>query len=300
MSNSLSTMKCLEASIEVKKSEFQAAVLRWAESNIRRYPWRNKCRSPYEIMVAELLLKRTTAPAAARIYEHFLRKYPGVDALAQATEEELAQDFKPVGLYAQRAKAVTKLAQHLIAQEAGSIPSTLDRLIKTPGLGSYSARAVLSFGYGRPSAVVDANVVRVLTRVFQQDMPERPTTNLLQKLADTVLLEKSHREFNFALLDLGALVCRYAKPYCNLCPLFDVCDYTNVEQGSPRPKETVSSRVRQTRRDKGYSLVTLAENSKVSKLTIINIEAGRTNPRPDTLRKLAEALDVPMDVLAGP
>ena len=90
-------------------------------------------------MVAELLLKRTTAAAAARTYEPFLEKYPSVNSLAQATEEELAQDFKSIGLYAQRAKASTKLAQHLIEQEAGSIPSTLDGLSKAPGLGSYSA-----------------------------------------------------------------------------------------------------------------------------------------------------------------
>ena len=292
-------MKCLETSTEVKRSEFQAAVLRWAESNIRRYPWRNKCRSPYEIMVAELLLKRTTAAAAARIYEPFLEKHPGVDALAQATEEDLAQDFKSVGLYAQRAKAVAKLAQHLIEREAGSIPSTLNRLSKVPGLGSYSTRAVLSFGYGKPAAVVDANVVRVLTRVFQKDLPERSNANLLQNLADAILPEKAHREFNFALLDLGALVCRYVKPNCNLCPLVNICDYANLQQGPPEAKKPLTSRVRQTRMEKNLSLVKLAQKAKVSKLTIINIEAGRTNPRPDTLRKLAEALDVPMDVLAG-
>ncbi len=292
-------MKYLETSIEVKRSEFQAAVLRWAKSNIRRYPWRNKCRSPYEIMVAELLLKRTTAAAAARIYEPFLRKYPGVYALAQATEEELTQDFKSVGLYTQRAKAVAKLAQHLIEQETGSIPNILDRLVKTPGLGNYSARAVLSFGYGMPEAVVDANVVRVLTRVFQQDMPKRPTANLLQKLADTLLPEKSHREFNFTLLDLGALVCRYVNPQCSLCPLSDICDYADVQHGPPKPTETVSSKVRQKRREKGFSLVKLARKAKVSKLTIINIEGGRTNPRPDTLRKLAKALDVPLAILNG-
>lgn len=292
-------MKCLETSIDVKRAELQELVLRWAKSNIRQYPWRKKCPVPYEIMVAELLLKRTTAASAARIYELFLRKYPGVDALAQATEEELAQDFKNVGLYAQRAKSVAKLSKYLIEHEAGSIPSTLDRLSKVPGLGSYSTRAVLSFGYGKSAAVVDANVVRVLRRVFEQQLPERPSTNLLQRLADSVLPEKSHREFNFALLDLGALVCRYAKPRCNLCPLANICDYTYLRQGSLEPNEPENSRVRQTRTEKSFSLLSLAKKAKVSKLTIINIEAGRTKPRPGTLRKLAEALEVPMDILTS-
>ena len=243
-------------------------------------------------MVAELLLKRTTAAAAARTYEPFLEKYPSVNSLAQATEEELAQDFKSVGLYAQRAKAVSKLAQHLTEQEAGSIPSTLDRLSKVPGLGAYSTRAVLSFGYGKPAAVVDANVVRVLTRVFQKDLPEHPSANFLQNLADAILPEKSHREFNFALLDLGALVCRYVKPNCNLCPLFNICDYANRQQGPQEEEVHFTSRVRQTRMQKNLSLVKLANKAKVSKLTIINIEAGRTSPRRETVRKLADALGV--------
>ena len=285
-------MKYLETSTGIKRSEFQAAVLRWAESNMRPYPWRNKCRSPYEIMVAELLLKRTTAAAAARTYEPFLEKYPSVNSLAQATEEELAQDFKSVGLYAQRAKAVSKLAQHLTEQEAGSIPSTLDRLSKVPGLGAYSTRAVLSFGYGKPAAVVDANVVRVLTRVFQKDLPEHPSANFLQNLADAILPEKSHREFNFALLDLGALVCRYVKPRCDQCPLVNICDYANLKQGPAETNKPLTSRVRQTRMEKNLSLVKLARKAKVSKLTIINIEAGRTSPRPETIRKLADALGI--------
>ena len=240
-------MKRLEASIELKRVNFQNAVLRWADSNIRHYAWRNKGRSPYEIMVAELLLKRTTAAAADHLYEEFLRKYPNIDALAQATEEELAQDFNSVGLYTQRAKAVAKLSEHLIEYEAGSTPHSLDRLSKVPGLGSYSARAVLSFGYGKPEAVVDSNVVRVLRRVFYQSMPERPTEKLFQELADAVLPKNTHREFNFAMLDLGALVCRYVRPRCNLCPLVSICDYTNSQQERPETEATIASNLRQTR-----------------------------------------------------
>ena len=290
-------MKRLETAVEVKKTELQSAVLRWAVSNTRHFVWRNNCRSPYEIVVAELLLKRTTAAATAHVYEFFLWKYPNVDALALASEEELSQAFKSVGLYTQRAKAVGKLAQYLIEHEAGSIPNTLDQLIKVPGLGSYSARAVLSFGYGKPAAVVDANVVRVLSRVFQKEIPERPTANLLQQLADAVLPEKAHREFNFALLDLGALVCRYVKPHCNLCPLVNICDYHKLGQEPRHEKKTVALRVRQARLEKNFSLIKLAEDAHVSKLTIINIEAGRTKPRPETLKRLADALSVSMAAL---
>ena len=291
-------MTRLDKSLKVKKPLLQVAVLRWAESNIRLYEWRNKCRSPYEIVVAELLLKRTTAAAAANIYEHFLMKYPTVGALAQATEEELVQDFRSIGLHTQRAEATVKLAQHLANNEAGVVPSTLDRLIKVPGIGGYSARAVLSFAYGRPTAVVDANVVRVLTRVFEREVPERPSVKLVQEIADTVIPEAEHRQFNFAMLDLGALVCRYAEPHCNLCPLAHICDHTSRPKVL-REKKALSFRIRKVRREKGISLVKLAQNAKVSKLTIINIEAARTNPRPETLEKLAKALGVSIDILTG-
>ena len=290
----------LATSLQVKKFEFQRNVLRWAKSNIRGYSWRDERRNPYEILVAELLLKRTTAAAANHLYQGFLEKYPTVDDLAQSTEAELAHDLISVGLHIQRAKAVSKLAHYLIEHEAGSTPDTLDRLLKVPGIGSYSARAVLSFGYGKPAAVLDVNVVRVLTRVFRQGLPKRPTTKLLQELADNLLPEEAHRDFNFALLDLGALVCRYDKPKCNLCPLVDVCDYTDSNKKPAEAKVIVLSRVRQLRIQKGLSLVKLAKKSQVSKLTIINIEAGRTNARRETLEKLAKGLDVPLTALSVP
>ena len=292
-------MRGLEASIQAKRSEFRVVTLSWADSNARRYPWREKGRTPYEILVAELLLKRTTATAAVRTYHAFLSKYPSVDILAQASEEELAQDFKSIGLYAQRARAASQLALYLIEEEAGSIPNTLDRLIKTPGLGNYSARAILSFGYDRASAIVDANITRVLARVFNHVTQGHPTINRAQEIADSILPEESHRKFNFALLDLGALVCRYANPRCRQCPLSHICDYAAVQQRRQQSPEPVPSKLRQQRIAKGYSLAQLAIEANVSKLTIINIEAGRTLPLPKTLNKLAAALGIPATVLAA-
>ena len=293
-------MTCLDTSIEVKRPTFQVAILGWAESNIRHYVWRDKCRSPYEIMVAELLLKRTTATAVAHIYEHFLRKYPNVTTLAQATENNLIQDFKSIGLHTQRARSAVKLAQYLINFEANAVPSTFGRLTKVPGLGSYSARAVLSFGYDEPTAVVDANVVRVLGRVFERGISERPSIKLFQEISDAVIPKAEHRQFNFAMIDLGALVCRYAKPNCSLCPLASICDHNHLSRQSSTAKQEIPSRARQVRREKGLSLVELARKANVSKLTIINIEAGRTSPRPETLGKLAEALSVPISSLTDP
>lgn len=277
-----------------KSGAIQTQLLQWARSHSREYAWRQSDRTPYEIMMAELLLKRTTAAAAARIYESFLHKYPTPARLAAASEEQLAQDLAPVGLNTQRAKAITKLARHLVENEAGKVPCTLERLLKVPGLGDYSARAILSFGCGIPVAVVDANVIRVLRRVFQRVLPTHPTRSMLQALADSLLPKDTHRELNFGLLDLGALVCRYANPRCGECPLMAICDY--VKDRPPLPHQSALRAIRQA---KSVSLVELTQRARVAKLTIINIEAGRTTPRPETMRKLADALGVAVKKLTG-
>ena len=278
-------------------------VLTWAAGNLRDFPWRKRLDDQFAVLVAEILLKRTTATAAARLYDDFLRQFPDLELLAVASERELADALSQVGLQKQRARAIRALAVHLVDVECGAIPHELDRLLAVPGLGEYSARAVLSFGFDVPVAVVDSNVERILSRVFQDRLPSKPTRRALQELADSLLPEESHRDFNFALLDLGALVCRYVDPRCRECPLRDQCDYYG-QHGPLEVRErraiygiSVNSKVRQLRQARGLSLVRLAQESGVSKLTIIRLESGKSEPRDDTLRKLAEVLNVEMEDL---
>ena len=276
--------------VEQRRVLFQSSLLHWAVENTRIYPWRKPRSAPYQILVAEVLLKRTTATAAAKVYESFLQNYPTPLHLAAASEEELVRALAPVGLYTQRARAVAKLARHLVEHEDGTVPCSLDKLLRVPGLGHYSARAVLSFGCGIPAAVVDANVARVLHRVFQGVLPPRPTHALLQTIAEALLPESAHEDFNFGLLDLGAVVCRYAGPRHAECPLRDICDF--ARSGQTAKPSVFGSRLRELRLAKRISLVQLAKRARVSKLTLINLEAGRTDPRAETVAKLAAALGV--------
>ena len=281
-----------------KRGKFLCSTLNWAADHFRDYPWRKNLDCPYAILVAEQLLKRTTAAAASRIYEEFLRQFPDLTTLSESSEEKLSIALARVGLQRQRAKAIKALALYLVNVESGVIPSELNKLLAVPGLGEYSARAVLSFGFDIPTAVVDSNVERVLSRVFQDSLPAKPTQRALQELADRLLPEKSHRVFNFALLDLGALVCRYVGPKCEECPLAHVCDYYKqskqmvIRETPARYEASIGAKLRRLRQEKGLSLVKLAQNSGVSKLTIIRIESGKTSPRDETLRKLATALNV--------
>ena len=271
--------------------DFARRLLRWSSSNLRDFPWRGKANlTPYRILVAELLLKRTTATAAARVYIHFLKKYPSLELLSEASETSLATDLVSVGLHKQRASAIKKLTRYLGDAESGVIPGTLSDLKAVPGLGDYSARAVLSFGLGVPAAIVDSNVSRVLGRVFMRLLPKRPNLGSIQHIADGILPVQAHREYNFGLLDLGALVCRSVKPKCEECPARDICDF--YADGGQKTDKGRPSVVKELRLARGISLVGLAKTAGISKGTILNMESGRTTPRVVTLRRVAAALGV--------
>ena len=261
------------------------------------YPWRRQ-RSPYEILVAEVLLKRTTATAAARVYEDFITRFPSVTDIASAEEEQVIEALSTLGLQRQRARAMKRLANWILTNEGGCIPNELERLLAVPGLGSYSASAILSFGHDTPVAILDANVERILARVFRGSLPPRPSWIRLNEVAQRLLPRDKHREYNFGLLDLGRLVCRYVDPKCGECPLNSACDFyshssnATIREEPGRYSTEPVNRLRAIRLDKGLSLQQLAESAGVSKLTIIRIEAGRSSPRRETLVKLASALGV--------
>ena len=285
-------------------SSFAERVLEWAGKNFGDFPWRQN-RSPYEILVAEVLLKRTTATAAARVYEDFLLRFPCPQDIVSTPDEELVEALSSVGLQRQRARSMKHLAAWLLSKHGGCIPSDLEELMEVPGLGDYSATAILSFGYGVPAAVLDTNVERILIRVFGNALSPHPSWALLREVAQALLPKEGHREYNFGLLDLGRLVCRYVDPKCGECPLASVCAFFVSSSGeathqsedgnAPDPP----SRLRTVRRKHGLSLKRLAEIASVSKLTLIRIEAGRTSPRHETLGKLAQALGVLPEELVG-
>lgn len=291
--------------IRRKRDSFQSLIPHWGCCHLRDYPWRERNRTAYEVLIAEVLLKRTTATAVSRIYDAFVNQFPSIQTLNGASEEQLASVLSKVGLQRQRAKSIKALARHLTEEQGGNIPSDLDHLLHIPGLGEYSARAVLSFGYGIPVAVVDANVERILGRVFQNVLPQRLPGRLFQELASSLLPSESHRKHNLGLLDLGALICRYIDPLCPECPLTSICDYYNenkarlIKEEPGRYETVVGTKLRNMRKEKGIGLAKLAQLAKVSKLTIIRIESGRTSPRPETIAKLAAALGAPAEELTA-
>jgi A/G-specific adenine glycosylase len=198
-------------------------LLHWAENNTRDFPWRKNI-TPYRILVAELLLRRTTASAVKRIYEPFIEKYPSLKQLSEADQAILKDDLKTIGYQQFRSSFFKDIASSLLLI-FGSIPDSFEELLSVKQVGLYTAAAVSSLGYGLPLPMVDTNVIRILSRVYGKHFTQYEAFTLLKKI-----LPKDFKKFNFALLDLGALICRYKNPLCSQCPLQHKCNYWELNR----------------------------------------------------------------------
>jgi A/G-specific adenine glycosylase len=215
---------------ERRRDRFQRAVLDWASKNLRDFPWRRD-RTPYRVLVAEVILRRTTSTAALRVYEEFLRRWPDIRALSEADEGELEALLESVGYHRRRARILVDIAKFIVGQYGGAIPCERGALLRIPHVGPYIAGAILSLGYGVPSTMVDSNVERVLSRVFSRHLPARGRSRAIHEVARVLVPSEGHAVFNLGLLDLGALVCRYGRPNCGICPLYTVCDMGGYDTG---------------------------------------------------------------------
>lgn len=210
--------------IESRKHYIQTIIVQWGRRNFRPFPWRTN-RTPYSVLISELLLKRTTASAANRIFEEFICLYPDLPKLSQADNRQLEKLLSKIGYHKRRAKILVVISSFLIRRYNGEIPRTKEELLEIPYVGEYTANAVLSLSYGVPAAMVDSNIQRIITRLFLKHLLTKPSSRILQKIAELLAPSEKNQEYNYALLDLGALVCRYGIPKCKLCPINGHCDY---------------------------------------------------------------------------
>ena len=210
-------------------------LLSWFKRNGRSFPWRDPERTPYEVVVAEILLQRTTAAGVAGTYAGFLERYPSWEALAQAPREGLENALRPLGLWRQKALAFQQLAQS-IEERGGIVPRSRAELERLPGIGPYTASAVLAIVYGRAEPLLDVNMARCLWRFFGSPEPAtQGSKRWLQALALRLVSGKRSLQVNWAVLDFGALVCKAGRPRCQECPLQARCQYAG---SPPRPTPT--------------------------------------------------------------
>jgi A/G-specific adenine glycosylase len=216
-------------------------LLSWFAREGRTFPWREPGRTPYEVIVAEILLQRTTAAGVAQAYIGFLKRYPSWIALVHAPLEGLENALRPLGLWRQKALAFQRLAQS-IEVNGGVVPRTRTELERLPGIGPYTASAVLAIVYGRAEPLLDVNMARLLGRFLgSSERAEAKPKRTLQTLALRLVRGKRSLEVNWAALDFGALVCRARHPLCPECPLRTRCQHARSLHPQPTPSAGVLS-----------------------------------------------------------
>lgn len=200
-------------------------LLEWFDRNHRSFPWRHPETSPFGVLLAEMLLRRTRADVVGRVWPQLVSQYPSPQSLATANPQDIKQLLHPLGFAEMRSQALVTMAREIGAQYGGAVPRTADRLAALPHVGPYAANALASFAYGARAPVVDANVVRIYTRFFAlEGLPANAyRSRAFWRLAARALPIQRVRDFNYALLDLGALVCRPTRPRCSDCPLVRSC-----------------------------------------------------------------------------
>lgn len=209
-----------------KICQFQQAISCWFKVLGRNFPWRKKSISKYQKIVVEVLLQRTRAETVASFFPTFIQAYPNWTALANASEYDLQQFLKPIGLWRRRAVSLLAFAQAM-GKRNGRFPSTRTEIEKLPSVGQYIANAILLFCYGECQPLLDAGMARVLERVFgSRKLADIRDDPYLQRLAKTVVTCADPIIINWAILDLASLVCKKQKPNCPACPLKEICCYS--------------------------------------------------------------------------
>lgn len=209
----------------------QTAVLVWFVAHGRDLPWRNTT-NPFHILIAEVLLRRTQARRVVLPYLEFVECYPDPQALANADTNWLRGSFRPLGLL-KRVDWLVQAAKIIVSEYHAEVPQNLDALLKLPGLGPYSARAILCLAFGYPVPMVDESSGRLLRRVLGLDHkgPSHSDRQLLAS-AEGLLPDGGSRAFNLGLLDIASCCCRAGLPDCRQCPLLSFCASSNIQQTS--------------------------------------------------------------------
>ena len=204
-------------------SRIARALTPWFTREQRDLAWR-RTRDPYAIWVSEIMLQQTRVDTVARHYPGFIARFPDVETLAAADEQDVLEAWSGLGYY-RRARLLHRGARHVVEHEGGHLPSDAEALRAIPGIGRYTAGAISSIAYDRPAALVDGNVARVFSRLRALERPEEQDAKASQHwhLAGAVLERGSPRVLAQALMELGALVCTPRAPSCDACPVAKHC-----------------------------------------------------------------------------
>ena len=205
--------------------KFRRKIIKWYKQNKRDFPWRVQ-RTPYKVFISEMLLQQTNAEKVIDPYLKITSDYESFLALSSADQKRLREVFEKVGLF-YRSERLIRASKQIIDDHQGSLPADHEIIEGIYGVGDYICSSVLCFGFGKRYAVVDSNIIRILSRVFNvKSEKKRPRNDkLIWNAADQLLPKYNYIDFNYALLDFAAVICTSRKPKCGTCPMNEMCFY---------------------------------------------------------------------------
>ena len=210
------------------RSEFEAAIVQWSSGNVRTFPWRRVGRTPYELVLAEVLLQQTRAEHVARTFAAILDRCPEWQSLTSIPLKELEDLLRPLGLYRRRARVLISLAEAVVQR---GLPTEAEDLEGLPGIGQYMSRAIATQLSNEAVAPVDTNVARVLERAFgTRKFADIRYDKQLQRLALQLVPHADPDGYFVALVDFAAMICRSRSPKCDECPV-PACTYRSANPG---------------------------------------------------------------------
>ena len=207
----------------MNRKNFTQTILSWYDQGHRDLPWR-RTQDPYRIWISEIMLQQTRAETVVSYYERFLARYPTVQDLASAPEEELLKAWEGLGYYS-RARSLQKAAKEIVARYGGQLPADLEKLRALPGIGDYTAGAIASIAFGIPAAAVDGNVERVLCRwdAIKDEVGTPTVRRQIAARAQALVPPDRPGAFANAMMEMGATMCTPKNPKCLLCPVREGC-----------------------------------------------------------------------------
>lgn len=205
------------------KDDISKQILKWYKRNRRHLPWRDTM-DPYRILVSEIMLQQTQVETVIPYYHRFIAQFPTVEALARASLQDVLKAWENLGYYA-RARHLHTAAKEMMEGTGGTVPDKEEELLRLPGVGAYTAAAILSIAFNQRVPAVDGNVRRVLCRLFaiRGPLEDRKTQRRIHNLAADLVPPKTSSLFNQGIMDLGATICTPRNPACGRCPVNPTC-----------------------------------------------------------------------------
>lgn len=221
----------------IKSKSFAKKLIKWSAENPRNYPWIGE-QDPYKIWISEIILQQTRSEQAKPFYENFILQFPTLESLANSTEDDVLNHWKGLGYYS-RARNLYHTAQIIQTNHKGVFPKEYHDILKLKGIGVYTAAAISSFAYNQTYAVVDGNVIRLLSRLFgiNKSAIDASGKKYYQNLAQNLIDIKNPALYNQAIMNFGAMVCLPQKPLCQECTFNKTCKAYNQNEISKYPSK---------------------------------------------------------------